>query len=65
MSLAHPLVASAAENLRGSALMIVAMFGFAVTDMFIKLLGAALPTGQILVVVGADGSLVFSVDAGT
>ena len=51
--------ATPAENLRGSALMIVAMFGFAVTDMFIKLLGAALPTGQILATLGAGGALVF------
>ena len=55
-----PRPASAAENLRGSALMIVAMFGFAVTDMFIKLLGAALPTGQILMVLGAGGAFVFA-----
>ena len=53
--------APSAENLRGSALMIAAMFGFAVTDMFIKLLGAALPTGQILATLGAGGALVFGV----
>ena len=53
--------ATPAENLRGSALMIVAMFGFAVTDMFIKLLGAALPTGQILATLGAGGALVFAI----
>ena len=56
-----PPPATPTENLRGGALMIVAMFGFAVTDMFIKLLGAALPTGQILAVLGAGGSLVFGV----
>ena len=52
--------ATAAENLRGIGLMVLAMFGFAVTDMFIKLLGATLPTGQILVVLGGGGSLVFA-----
>ena len=52
--------ASASENLRGIGLMIVAMFGFAVTDMFIKLLGARLPAGQILMVLGGGGSLVFA-----
>ena len=52
--------AGAAENLRGIALMTVAMLGFALTDMFIKLLGSTLPTGQILVVLGGGGSLVFA-----
>ena len=48
------------DNLRGIGLMIVAMFGFALTDMFIKLLGGTVPTGLILVVLGGGGSLLFA-----
>lgn len=48
------------ENLRGSLLMVAAMAGFALEDMFIKLLSERLPTGQILVLIGAGGALVFS-----
>lgn len=59
----EPVPASRTDNVRGSALMVVAMLGFAVTDMFIKLLGAALPTGQILLVLGAGGATVFGLAA--
>ena len=60
MSRTPPARAGAAENLRGIALMCVAMFGFALTDMFIKLVGEALPTGQIIMVLGGGGSLLFA-----
>ena len=46
-------------TLRGIGLMTLAMAGFALTDMFIKLASATLPLGQILMVLGAGGALVF------
>ena len=52
--------APASANLRGIDLMVLAMFGFAVTDMFIKRLGGALPTGQIVATLGLGGSLLFA-----
>ncbi len=51
------------ENLRGAMLMAVAMAGFSLEDMFIKLLADALPVGQILVMLGVVGALVFGVIA--
>ncbi len=47
------------DNLRGAVLMALAMAGFALEDMFIKLLAEALPVGQILVFLGIGGALVF------
>ncbi|MCB2125318.1 MAG: DMT family transporter [Paracoccaceae bacterium] len=44
-------------NARGAALMTLSMAGFAIEDMFIKLMGGRLPIGQILVCVGAGGGL--------
>ena len=51
------------ENLRGSLLMVAAMLGFALEDMFIKLLAGALPVGQILMLLGLGGGLVFTLMA--
>ena len=51
------------DNLRGSLLMIAAMFAFAIEDMYIKLLSGALPVGQILICLGAGGGLVFALIA--
>lgn len=51
------------ENLRGAVLMTLAMFGFAVEDMFIKLMAGFMPTWQIIGVLGAGGALVFAVVA--
>ncbi|SMY07633.1 DMT family transporter [Flavimaricola marinus] len=51
------------ENLRGALFMILAMALFAVEDMFIKLMSVDLPTGQILVILGLGGGLVFAVMA--
>lgn len=51
------------ENLRGSLLMVLAMAGFALEDMFVKLLADALPVGQILMVLGAGGGLIFGLIA--
>ena len=47
------------DNLRGAALMALAMAGFAIEDMFIKLLADALPVGQILLFLGLGGALAF------
>lgn len=47
------------DNLRGSILMVLAMLGFAFEDMFVKLMAGALPTGEILAVVGAGGAVIF------
>jgi len=47
------------ENLRGILLMVVAMFCFAIEDLFIKKMGAALPAGQIVMLLGVGGTLAF------
>jgi drug/metabolite transporter (DMT)-like permease len=51
------------DNLRGAVLMALAMAGFALEDMFIKLLADALPVGQILVFLGIGGALAFGLIA--
>ena len=43
------------DNIRGSALMVLAMAGFALEDTFIKFLSADLPVGQILFLMGIGG----------
>ena len=45
--------------MRGSALMVLAMLGFAIEDAFIKLAAATLPVGQILIMIGIGGALVY------
>ncbi|MBK1634484.1 DMT family transporter [Rhodovulum adriaticum] len=47
------------ENLRGIALMVAAMAGFALEDMFVKRVAEVLPVGQILVILGTGGALAF------
>ncbi|MEY8831302.1 DMT family transporter [Sedimentitalea sp. XS_ASV28] len=47
------------ENLRGAALMTLAMLGFAVEDMFVKLLAGVFPTWQIIGILGMGGGIVF------
>ncbi|WP_146345241.1 DMT family transporter [Falsiphaeobacter marinintestinus] len=49
------------ENLRGAALMTLAMLGFAIEDMIIKMMAGALPTWQIIGYLGAGGAMVFAV----
>lgn len=51
------------DNMRGIILMVLGMAGFAAEDMFIKLAATGLPVGQILVVLGFLGALVFAVYA--
>lgn len=48
-------------NLRGSLLMIAAMAGFAVEDMFLKFAARQLPVGQILMIFGAAGMVGFAI----
>ena len=42
-------------------LMVLAMAGFAVEDMFVKLTSDALPVGQIIALLGAGGGAIFAV----
>lgn len=48
------------DNLRGALLMVLAMLGFALEDMMIKLLAGALPTWQIIGALGIGGAAVFA-----
>lgn len=50
----------ASDNLRGLALMLAAMALFAVEDMFLKWAAARLPAGEILLVSGAAGGMIFA-----
>ena len=47
------------NNLRGGLLMVLAMLGFAIEDMFIKLLAGSLSVGAILVLLGIGGAFAF------
>ena len=49
------------DNLRGAMLMVLAMAGFAIEDMFVKLTSDALPVGQIIALLGAGGGAIFAV----
>ncbi|MEP3437073.1 MAG: DMT family transporter [Hoeflea sp.] len=51
------------DNMRGIMLMVLGMLGFAAEDMFIKLAASGLPVGQILLVLGFVGALIFSIFA--
>jgi len=53
------MVAAMRDNLRGIILMVAAMAGFAIEDMFVKWAAADLPTGQILLALAAGGAPVF------
>ncbi len=48
------------NNLRGIFLMVAAMAGFALEDMFIKRASVKLPVGQILMILGAGGGATFA-----
>lgn len=54
---------TAGGNLRGSALMVAAMAGFAVEDVFLKAAAVSLPLGQIMLMVGVTGIVVFALQA--
>lgn len=47
-------------NFRGAALMTLAMLGFAIEDMFIKIMAGALPVGQIIALLGLGGAIVYA-----
>ncbi|MCH8467476.1 MAG: DMT family transporter [Roseinatronobacter sp.] len=47
------------DNLRGALLMVLAMAGFALEDMLIKLLAGTVPVGQILMLLGFGGAIMF------
>lgn len=49
------------ENVRGALVMIAAMIGFAIEDMFVKWLTADIPIGQLLTLLGGGGALIFGV----
>lgn len=48
------------DNLRGAALMVLAMLGFALEDAVIKVLADTLPVGQILIGIGLGGATLLS-----
>ena len=56
-------VAGLTANQRGIVLMTLGMAGFALEDMFIKLMAAHLPTGQIMLSLGIAGAVVFGLVA--
>ncbi|MEM8979373.1 MAG: DMT family transporter [Pseudomonadota bacterium] len=47
------------ENIRGAILMMLAMLGFAIEDVFIKILANSISVAQILLTLGAGGCLFF------
>ena len=47
------------ENLRGAALMAFSMLAFAIEDVLIKTLGARIPAGQIVSIIGAGAAVAF------
>lgn len=49
------------DNLRGAALMTLAMLGFAIEDMFVKLLAQRFPTWQIIAFLAIGGGFAFGV----
>ena len=49
------------DIIRGSILMVLAMLGFALEDMFIKQIAGDLPVGQILILLGIGGAVIFGV----
>lgn len=53
------------NNLTGSLWMVLSMAAFALEDMFLKLAAKAIPLGQVLVLFGICGTLIFAVIAKT
>lgn len=51
------------DNMRGIMLMVLGMAGFAAEDMFIKLAAGQIPVGEILLVLGLVGALIFAIYA--
>ncbi|SNZ21599.1 DMT family transporter [Cohaesibacter gelatinilyticus] len=51
------------DNLKGSLFMVLAMFAFTLEDSLIKAIAARLPVGEILILFGAGGMLIFALTA--
>ena len=49
----------ALENIRGAVIMVFAMAGFAIEDMFIKQMAGAVPTGEIILFLCLGGIVTF------
>ncbi|SPH21596.1 Riboflavin transporter [Ascidiaceihabitans donghaensis] len=49
------------DNLRGAGIMVLAMLGFAIEDMFIKLLAGSLPIGQIIGLMATGGAIIYAI----
>ncbi|MEM1351965.1 MAG: DMT family transporter [Pseudomonadota bacterium] len=49
------------DNMRGASLMVLSMFLFALEDMLIKLMAAAIPTGQIVGMLGVGSSVLLAI----
>lgn len=49
------------DNLRGALIMVLAMLGFAIEDMFIKLMGDVIPIGQIIMFLGVGGAIGYGI----
>jgi len=47
------------DNVKGILLLLVAMVGFTIEDLFIKQLSGGLPVGQILILIGLGAGVVF------
>lgn len=47
------------ENLRGAILMVIAMAGFALEDLFVKSMSVRLPLGEVLALLGLGGAIFF------
>jgi len=57
----HDTPAASAANLRGSLAMVLSMACFAIEDMFIKAASVSLPVGQLLILFGLGGAVIFGV----
>lgn len=51
---------AALGNMRGAVLMVLAMAGFAVEDLLIKSAARHMPVGQVMIMMGLTGALVFA-----
>jgi drug/metabolite transporter (DMT)-like permease len=51
------------SNVIGALWMVAAMVGFAVEDMFLKIASGTVPIGQVLVIFGAGGAILFAISA--
>jgi drug/metabolite transporter (DMT)-like permease len=51
------------DNLRGAAFMVASMAGFAVEDVFLKSASREMPLGQVILIVGLCGAVVFALMA--